>query len=106
MPVNCMTTGRKMILQITGEVDHHRAKELMQDLERKLELYCPNALTLDLSGVTFMDSSGIAVLLRAYRRMRETEGHFEVMGVPGQAGRVLQAAGLHKLIPIAFEREE
>ena len=56
--------------------------------------------------MTFMDSSGIAVLLRADRRMRETEGHVEVVGVPVQAGRVLQAAGLHKLIPMAFGRKE
>ena len=35
------------MIQISGEVDHHRAKELMQELERKVELYCPSALTLD-----------------------------------------------------------
>ena len=102
MPLNDTITGRNLIIQITGEVDHHRAKELMQEMERKLELYCPSTL----SGVTFMDSSGIAVLLRADRRMRETEGHVEVVGVPVQAGRVLQAAGLHKLIPMAFGRKE
>ena len=106
MPLNCTITRRKLMIQISGEVDHHRAKELMQELERKVELYCPSALTLDLSSVTFMDSSGIAVLLRAYRRMRETEGQFEVVGVPRQAGRVLQAAGLHKIIPMSFERKE
>ena len=106
MPLNCTITRRKLMIQISGEVDHHRAKELMQELERKVELYCPSALTLDLSGVTFMDSSGIAVLLRADRRMRETEGQFEVVGVPPQAGRVLQAAGLQKIIPMAFDRKE
>lgn len=94
MPLNDTITGRNLIIQITGEVDHHRAKELMQEMERKLELYCPSTLTLDLSGVTFMDSSGIAVLLRADRRMRETEGHVEVVGVPVQAGPgSCQAAG-------------
>ena len=73
MPLNDTITGLEiLIIQITGEVDHHRAKELMQEMERKLELYCPSTLTLDLSGVTFMDSSGIAVLLRADRRMRES----------------------------------
>lgn len=100
MPLSCTIQGRRMTIAITGEVDHHRAKDLAQEMERKLELYCPRTLTLDLSGVTFMDSSGIAVLLRAYRRMRELEGSFSVIGVPRQAGRVLRAAGLHKLMPI------
>lgn len=98
--------GRNMTMKITGEVDHHRAKQLMQELERKIEIHCPGALKLDLSGVTFMDSSGIAVLLRAFQRMRETAGSFEVVGVPGQAGRMLRTAGLHKIIPIAFGGEE
>lgn len=95
-----------MTMQITGEIDHHRAKDLMREMDRKLELSCPSILTLDLSGVTFMDSSGIAVLLRAFRRTRELEGQFSVIGVPRQAGRVLQAAGLHKLMPIVVDGEE
>lgn len=86
-----------------GEVDHHHAKQLMRDMERKIELHCPSVLQLDLAGVTFMDSSGIAVLLRSFRRMQETEGRMEVIGVPHQAGRVLKTAGLHKMIPMKFD---
>ena len=54
--------------------------------------------TLDLEGVTFMDSSGIAVLLRAYRRLGELGGAVKVVHVPAQAGKVLRAAGLDKLM--------
>lgn len=45
-----------------------------------------------------MDSSGIAVLLRASRRMSELEGTMEVVHVPEQASKVLRAAGLDRLI--------
>ena len=38
MPLSCKMDGRKMTAQITGEVDHHRAKQLMLDLERKIEI--------------------------------------------------------------------
>lgn len=106
MPLSCRLDGRKMTVQITGEVDHHRAKQLMLDLERKIEISYPRELIMDLSGVTFMDSSGIAVLLRTCRRMREAEGQFQVTGVPHQAGRVLRAAGLQKMMPIVFQGEE
>ena len=91
---------------LTGEIDHHAAQSLRREIDAQIDDRLPELLTLDFSGVTFMDSSGIAVLLRADRRMRETEGHVEVVGVPVQAGRVLQAAGLHKLIPMAFGRKE
>ena len=48
--------------------------------------------------MTFMDSSGIAVLLRAYRRLGELGGAVKVVHVPAQAGKVLRAAGLDKLM--------
>lgn len=106
MPLSCKMEGRNMTAQITGEVDHHRAKQLMLELERKIEINYPKEMKLDLSGVTFMDSSGIAVLLRTCRRMHEVDGQFRVVRVPHQAGRVLRAAGLPKMMSIEFQGEE
>ena len=96
----------RLTVALTGEIDHHCAKAYIQAIAAKIEAYTPEVCVLDFQEVSFVDSSGIAVLLRADRRMRETEGHVEVVGVPVQAGRVLQAAGLHKLIPMAFGRKE
>lgn len=98
MPVNGMVNDRDMTLQITGEIDHHQAKRLMNEIERRIDFSLPKKLTLDLSGVTFMDSSGIAVVLRAWRRMNELEGELEICQVPPQAGKVLRTAGLEKLL--------
>ena len=81
-----------------GAVDHHGAREIMGELERNIETSLPRVLELDLGGVTFMDSSGIAVLLRAYRRLGALGGEVRVHNVPPQAARVLRAAGLDKLI--------
>ena len=96
----------RLTVSLGGELDHHGAKAAVDAISEALDRYLPRDLVLDLGELGFMDSSGIAVLLRADRRMRETEGHVEVVGVPVQAGRVLQAAGLHKLIPMAFGRKE
>ena len=60
----------------------------------------PLKLVLDLGGVTFMDSSGIALLLRARRRMEALGGNLMVCHVPDQARRVLDAAGINRLITI------
>lgn len=72
----------------------------MEELSRQIDLELPRSLTLDLEGVTFMDSSGIAVLLRAYRRLGELGGAVKVVhgprpggqGAPG--GRAGQAHGI------------
>ena len=47
-----------------------------------------------------MDSSGIALVLRAHRLMNELGGSLTLKAVPRQAARVLRAAGLHRLIPM------
>ena len=98
MGVTCTGENRELTAVITGEVDHHQAGEIMARLEEHIDRTLPRTLTVDLGGVSFMDSSGIAVLLRASRRMSELEGTMEVVHVPEQAGKVLRAAGLDRLI--------
>ena len=50
-----------------------------------------------------MDSSGIAVVLRSWKRMRELGGSMALQNVPPQAAKVLRAAGVDKLLPFAEE---
>ena len=101
MPVTCTGGGRVLRAALSGEVDHHGARAIMEELGRKIDLELPRELTLDLAGVTFMDSSGIAVLLRAYRQVGELGGSLTVVNVPDQAARVLRAAGMDRLIKFA-----
>ena len=75
-----------------------RILQVMEELDRRVEQELPRQLTVDMEAVTFMDSSGIAVLLRAHRRMAQLEGSMSVINVPKQAQRVFRAAGLHRII--------
>lgn len=98
MAVSCMSAQRELNVLLTGELDHHGAKQVMQELDRRMDRELPRRLTIDMGGVTFMDSSGIAVLLRAHRRMAQLRGSMTVTNVPQQAQRVFRAAGLHRII--------
>lgn len=100
MPVTVTGSGRELTAHISGEVDHHGAREIMEELDREIDAALPRRLALDLSGVTFMDSSGIAVLLRARRRMGELEGVLTVENIPAQARRVLEAAGIGRIVEL------
>jgi len=90
-----------MTIQVSGEVDHHAARQLMEELSRRMEAALPLSLEMDLGGVTFMDSSGIALVLRAFRRMGQLRGTMRLTHVPPQAAKVLKAAGIDALIPFA-----
>ena len=98
MPVTCKEDKRCLTALVAGELDHHGARAVMEELDRRIDQAQPNQLTLDLSGLSFTDSSGIAVLLRAHRRMGQVQGSMRVVNTPDQAARVFQAAGLERII--------
>lgn len=102
MGLDCMMNTARMELRLTGEIDHHRAGQLMRELEERLDQRSPQLVELDLSGVSFMDSSGIALLLRLHRNLSLTGGRLKVVKVPQQAAKVLKAAGLGKLFSISY----
>lgn len=98
MAVTCTEENRCLTATVSGELDHHRAKEVMEELDRQIDTALPRSLTLDLSELTFTDSSGIAVLLRTHHRMAQLNGSMTVIHTPEQANRVFRAAGLQALI--------
>ena len=100
MPVTCKEKERCLTALVAGELDHHGARSALRELEEALDAALPRKLVLDLSGVTFMDSSGIAVILRARQKMQLLDGSLLVRGASPQARRVLEAAGINRLVTI------
>lgn len=100
MPVSCTKNDRTLLASIYGDIDHHGAKDIMMELERQIDRALPQHLVLDCSGITFMDSSGIAILLRAWNRMGAIKGSISATGIPAQPAKVLRAAGLDRLITL------
>ena len=85
---------------LTGEIDHHCAKEYIRAIATKIEVFSPRVCILDFENVTFMDSSGIAVMINALRNMTRIQGQLHVCGLQNQPMRVFLAAGMDKLVTI------
>ena len=100
MEVAAKCEGRELELFLQGELDHHGAKGLLQRLDREIETALPLRLTLDFSAVTFMDSSGIAVVVQTARKCAACGSRFALCRVPAQAKKVLCAAGIDRLVRI------
>lgn len=88
---------------LTGEIDHHCAKHYIQSITAKIEAYTPQICVLDFQEVSFMDSSGIAVVINALRNMAKIEGQLELTGLKQQPLKVFRASGVDKLIHIKEE---
>ena len=89
----------RLTVRLDGELDHDRVGPIRAELDALISDPKVKHLVLDMGGVSFMDSSGIAVVLRTWRRMSQLGGVMTVRNVPPQAAKVLKAAGIDKLIP-------
>lgn len=90
----------ELTVALTGEIDHHCAKKYIQIIEGKIEAYTPRVCILDFRDVTFMDSSGIAVVINALRSMSRIDGRLMVSDLNEQPMKVFRASGMDKLVNI------
>ena len=89
-----------LTVALTGEIDHHCAKKYIQCIASKIEAYTPSVCILDFQEVSFVDSSGIAVVINALRNMTQIEGRLLLTGISPQPMRVFRASGIDKLVEI------
>ena len=90
----------RLTVALTGEIDHHCAKGYMGAIAAKIEAYTPEVCILDFSEVTFMDSSGIAVVINALRDMKAIGGQLILTAIGRQPMRVFRASGIDQLVQI------
>jgi stage II sporulation protein AA (anti-sigma F factor antagonist) len=90
----------KLTVALTGEIDHHCAKSYIQSIEAKIEAYIPAVCVLDFQEVSFMDSSGIAVVINALRSMARIEGQLLLTGLSEQPMKVFRTSGIDQLVEI------
>lgn len=100
MQMTSFLQDKQLTIALSGEIDHHGARNVLRMIAGKIDQFVPKLCVLDFKGVTFMDSSGIAIVIHTYRRMRELDGLLRLRRVPAQPKKVLEAAGIHRLVTI------
>ena len=83
---------------LAGELDHCTAPQIRRQLDEILEDPGVRHLCLDLGDLTFMDSSGIGILLNRYKQMAGSGGTVTIYGVNAQIGRVLAIGGIGRIM--------
>ena len=85
---------------LEGEIDHHTALPIRLHIDEKIELCRPKNLILDFSRVTFMDSSGIGLVMGRYARMQNVGGTLVVRDPSERVERILRLAGIERIVKI------
>ena len=90
----------QLTIALTGEIDHHRAKGLISAITGKIEAYNPNICILDFHDVTFMDSSGLGLILGRYNKTLALGTEFEIANPGEKIMKIITMAGVDKIIKI------
>ena len=85
---------------LSGELDHHTVKEIREAIDRDIVQSKPSQLVLDFRGVTFMDSSGIGLVMGRYKLMAEIGGTVLLTNLPSSLKKVMKLAGMDRLAQI------
>lgn len=86
-----------VIARLTGDIDHHGAKALRETIDDAVVSSGARELELDFRDVSFMDSSGIGLVMGRYRLMQELDGRMWLVNVAAHLKKVMVLAGLDRL---------
>ena len=98
MEVNFKMVGGAMIVQLCGELDHHHAAKVRETIDQAAASSSSKHLILDFSRVSFMDSSGIGVVLGRYKKIKAAGGVILIMSCSEQIRHILNMAGIFSII--------
>ena len=99
-------SARTLVAEICGDIDHHTAKYFRGEIDKAIRSHNPLTLILDYSQVTFMDSSGIGLVMGRYRLIEGKNCSFYIVNLSEHAYRVMQLAGLEKIAVLKKKARE
>lgn len=106
MNVKFKLEGMTLRVILCGEIDHHTARALCRTIDMKIGAVMPNAVLLDFSQVSFMDSSGLAVVVGRKRVCESSGSKIYIVNISGYPEKILRMAGADRLIEFAEDKNE
>ena len=105
MKINAKGVGDICVLEIEGEVDSEHSAQLKKAIVKAREEYAKHFI-LDLSGVSFIDSTGLGVLISLMRHMNENAGHLKLAGLQDEVRSIFEITRLYKVFDLCPSAEE
>lgn len=97
MDIKTTTENGVTTVYLSGELDHHNAAPVREQVDRLITSRHPQRLVLDFGGITFMDSSGIGFVMGRYKLITSIGGQLRVCGASPRMEKVMRLAGLERL---------
>ncbi len=104
MKCDLSVSGEMLTAYLDGEIDHHSVKPVREQIDAAIEQYEPKALALDFGKVSFMDSSGIGLVMGRFRNLQRYGSQLYIFNPNAYIGKVMRLAGMDKLAKIQNDR--
>ena len=88
---------------LSGEIDHHAAQILRREIDAQIDARMPELVTLDMGAVTFMDSSGVGIVMGRYKKISCLGGKVYILHADRQVRRILRLSGMDKIVEVMEE---
>lgn len=95
----------RLTLYLQGELDHHGVRNTMGLIDKLIDDFLPRDCVIELSQLSFMDSSGIALILKVHRRMQQCGGRAWIENAEKQPLRVIDASGIDRIVNVCLTKE-
>lgn len=89
-----------LIFKITDEIDDCNVQKIRRKADYEIERYMPKKVIFDFDSVTFMDSSGIGLIIGRYKFANMLGGKLEVANLTQNVKKIFEMSGILKLIPV------
>jgi anti-sigma B factor antagonist len=100
------TEEDKDILILNGEVDAYTAANLKKEILELTDSAKANPLVLEMSRVSYMDSTGIGVIIAGYKSAKKNGGTLIVQGLSSRVKRLFDITGLSEIVEVKKLGEE
>lgn len=101
MEFNIMRRKDKLIVKIGGELDHHSAKSVRENIDIEIKAGTVKTLVFDFENLTFMDSSGIGIIMGRFQLMKLYGGSVVIENAPEYVKKIIYMSGLSGIVKIA-----
>ena len=106
MDVKIENLPEVMFVRLSGEIDHHNARQIREQVDSAVEMHKPKKLCLDFKDVTFMDSSGIGMIIGRYKKLHNIGGKIGVINISPKIKRIFEMSGLFNIVSCFNDEKE
>lgn len=100
MELSFRKVKKTLIVSLSGEIDHHSAGKTSREIDRRFSLSGASDMVLDFGRLTFMDSSGLGIIIGRYKTLSALGGKLSIASPPEQVKKIIGLAGLDKIISV------